>query len=34
MILAYKGQEIQQRDQDSFVSLTQMAKANGVRVGH
>jgi hypothetical protein len=31
MILAYKDQEIQQRDKDNFVNLTQMAKANGVR---
>jgi hypothetical protein len=30
MILTYKDQEIQQRDQDGYVNLTQMAKANGV----
>ena len=34
MILTYQSQEIQQRDQDNFVSLTQMAKANKVKVSH
>jgi histidinol phosphatase-like enzyme len=32
MILTYKEQEIQQRDQDGYVNLTQMAKANGVNI--
>jgi hypothetical protein len=34
MILTYKDSEIQQRDQDSYVNLTQMAKANNVRVSN
>jgi hypothetical protein len=34
MILTYREQEINQRDQDGYVNLTQMAKANGVLIGH
>jgi hypothetical protein len=34
MILTYKDSEIQQRDQDGYVNLTQMAKANNVRVNN
>jgi hypothetical protein len=32
MILTYKEQEIQQREKDGYVNLTQMAKANGVNI--
>jgi hypothetical protein len=32
MILTYKEQEIQQREKDGYVNLTQMAKANGVKL--
>jgi hypothetical protein len=34
MILTYQEQEIQQRDQDGYVNLTQIAKANGVEVSN
>jgi hypothetical protein len=34
MILTYKDQEIQQRDRDGYVNLTQMAKANEVEVSN
>jgi hypothetical protein len=34
MILTYNDQEIQQRDTDGYVNLTQMAKANNVEVSN
>jgi hypothetical protein len=34
MILTYKDKEIQQRDTDGYVNLTQMAQANGVKINN